>query len=166
MELADQFHATLQEIFLMIVFRLCKGAQRQYRAMDAPAQFRFHCCFGFECKLFLSFVVIKDGVHVLSIQAAAGRPVARPEDIQQIDVGNSPRIVIDLNDFGMIADTVVIRIGCLTAGIPYAGSDHTVDEPELGLYSPESTESECGRVELCGDLSIDKRHNRLQLHCC
>lgn len=134
--------------------------------MDPSAQFHFYGCFGFEGLLFLLLVVIEYCVHVLSIPGATGRPVARPEDIQQVGIGNFLGIVVNLNDFGVVSDMIVIRIGCLPPGIPYAGSKNAVDDPELGLYSPESTQSECGRIELCRDLRIDKWHGRLQLHFC
>ena len=94
--------------------------------------------------------------------------VAAPEDVQQLLVGDDSRVEIDLDGLGVVAEVVVGGVvpsaACI---IPYPGADNPVNSPELGIWTPESPQSEGSRLHVSGNRGIQGRDLNLRgAHSC
>ena len=83
--------------------------------------------------------------------------MAFPENIQELPVGYSGRVVIYLESLGMIAKAIVGGIFLGAARISNARANNSIDSPEPGIRSPESAQSKSRRCCLCGYGGINGR---------
>ena len=83
--------------------------------------------------------------------------MAFPENIQELPVGYSIRVVIYLESLGMIAKAVVGGIFLCAARVANARANNSIDSPEPGIRSPESAQSKGRRFYLCGYGGINGR---------
>ena len=83
--------------------------------------------------------------------------MAFPENIQELAVGYSDRVVIYLEGLGMIAKAVIGGIFLCAARVANARANNSIDSPEPGIRSPESAHSEGRRCCLCGYGGINGR---------
>ena len=91
---------------------------------------------------FLRLVVIEDNIHVLPGPGGVARDVAFPEDLQQFLIRNDRGIKIYLHRLGVIAKVAVSRVWLGASRITHPGANDAVEDPEPGLYAPESPEAE------------------------
>jgi len=68
--------------------------------------------------------------------------MAVPEDIQKLAVTDEFGVIVNLHSFRMISNIAVGRFGHLTTGISDTRSQDSINDPELGLKSPESPQTE------------------------
>jgi hypothetical protein len=83
--------------------------------------------------------------------------MAVPKDLQQFSVGKARRVIVDLNNFGVIADVAVIRILGQAAAIPYSRPGDAINDPEPGFDAPESPQAESGCLKIGRRFQIDRR---------
>jgi hypothetical protein len=83
--------------------------------------------------------------------------MAFPENIQELPVGYSGRVVIYLDSLGMIAKAVVGGILLCAARVANARANYSINSPEPGIRSPESAQSKGRRCCLCGYGGINGR---------
>lgn len=88
--------------------------------------------------------------------------MAAPEDVQQVLVGDDRRVKIDLDGLGVVAEVAVGGVGLRAARVPYPGADDAVDNPELGIRSPESAQAEGGGLGAGGNRGIQGRNLSLR----
>jgi len=70
--------------------------------------------------------------------------MAVPEDVQQLLIGNSCGIIIDLNRFRMVAEASICRGRFGAAAVAYARTDYALNAPEPGVRPPESAKPKGG----------------------
>ena len=71
------------------------------------------------------------------------------EALQQIVIGNDLRVEIELEGLGVVSERVVGRVRRGATAVADAGTNHTVETPELSVWSPESPERECRGLDPC-----------------
>ncbi len=78
-----------------------------------------------------------------------------PENIQQVFIGDLLRVIVDLDGFGMIPQTVICRVFLCAARIADTGADNAFFTPEPGVRAPESAHCEGGGFRLRRGSRID-----------
>lgn len=87
---------------------------------------------------------VKGGIDVLTAAAIPGAAVFRPEDAEQVAIGDSLRIVVNRERFRLIAEIVVGRLFLFAPAIPDTGAKNAIETPELRVWTPKSAEAEGG----------------------
>ena len=73
--------------------------------------------------------------------------VALPEYLEEIDIADDVRVIVDLYRLAVIAYRSICGLSRCAAGVSHSGSKNAWEMPEPGLAAPESTERECGGLE-------------------
>ncbi len=136
----------------MIVLGQGEFGGRQDGRWDLASGFGGHPSLAGFGQALLLFVVVEDNIHVLPRPGGA-RDVALPEDLQQFRIRNYRGIKIHLHRLGVIAEAAVRGMLLGAARVTHSGANDAFEDPEPGLYAPESPESEgksFGPGGLCG----------------
>jgi hypothetical protein len=128
----------LEAVLLVIVLCEREAGVRNDLRKHGAAKARSDSFLRLLCQTFLFLVVIEDDGSILAGPGPEGRIVALPEHVQQLPIGYSLRVVIDLDRLGMVSQVMIGRIFLCSSGIPYACADDAWQTPELGIRSPES----------------------------
>jgi hypothetical protein len=87
-------------------------------------------------------------------------------EIDQLRVGDDRGIEVDLEALGLIAQVTIGRIGVVTAGVAYARAPDSLDEPKLGIRSPESTDAKGGGRKRGRNLQVYGRNRQWLRRAC
>ena len=83
-----------------------------------------------------------------------------PEDFEQAAEFEHLRIKVDLQSLGMISKTVIGRKLFFAARVADSRPIYAIDDPKLGVRSPESAQGEGGGIKVtrCGDVDRGDGH--------
>ena len=122
----------------MIALCRIKYVDWHHWRLDLSLQLAGHCRFDFFDDPSLSFIVEPDCRHILTTESWPQRIVIIPEEVDHFFEADHVRIEVDLQRFRVISQTVIGRELLITARVADAGSIYAIDDPKLGVWSPES----------------------------
>ena len=113
-----------------------------------------------ERQVFLFVVAGKDHGHVLPPPRTLQRVMARPEDVEQIPVGDHGRIEVHLDRLDVVPEVVIRGVLRRPSRVPDAGAEDAGETPEPGVRTPESAQAEGRCLRHSGQGCIDRRYRR------
>jgi hypothetical protein len=154
-----------QSILLVIGFgRVERGSGEDFR-VDRPLDPGRRLLAGGRCRIPLLLAVIEDEGGVLTGKGTLPGRVVSPEDIQECLIGNPCRIVFDPDGFAMVSQFGVCGILGGTTRITDLGTDYSLDEPEPGVWTPESPHRKGGRLRSGRCDEVDRWPNATGNRC-
>jgi hypothetical protein len=144
-----------EDVLLVVKLGEMKFTERQDIRGDALHSRGLRAFAQFDGGLFLRFIGVEDGRHVLTFRRNGTVIVRGPVDLEDLAERGHGRVEIDLEGFGVIADLVIAGIFRLAAGVADAGTDDAGQDPKLGFRLPESAQGEGGRLDLFRSGLID-----------
>jgi hypothetical protein len=100
----------------------------------------------------LGIIVREDQRCVLRLMCDPRRVMCRQREIDQLRVGDDRGIEVDLEALGLVAQITIGGIGMVAAGVADTRAPDSLDEPEPGIRSPESTDAKGGGRKRGGNL--------------
>ena len=100
--------------------------------------------FSLQCQLSLVIVMVEDDGLVLPGPGRIGGVVAAPEHGQELAVGDTSRVVVNLDCLGVVTEVLISWVPGGAAGVSHAGADYAIETPEPGVRTPESAKGKGG----------------------
>ena len=156
-QLIHQLAIALQVVLLVIVLSTIETIGWQNLDKDLPVQTRRHLLpsLGGQALLFLASE--EDGRHVLTAPRRTGRVLAGEEEIEQLAVGDSIGIKIELHRLSVVTEVMVGGLRFGATGVAHSSPDDRVETPEPGVRSPESSQGESRGLDSRRNQEIDRR---------